>query len=339
MDTKKEPGSGRKTKLFQKTNLSPRAILALKALLLYVLFIHRGIFLYLPDKLPYLPFFTFLDNVPSFLFSFAIALLFLCILTVLLKKGNYQVLSLSSGIILLVLILSSKLVFSNSLTFVACLLVLTGLVKDSSFIFRIQISLLYLGAAINKAFDPDWWNGMYFDFFLRDVFDVTLYQSWISAGNMTVAKGLGITTIFSEFLLGIIVLIPKLTRLTIILGLFFHGTMLVITSGQLSVRFYYIMSAAFLFISNIPVKPIIFEHPSRFLKIFLKYLDFSDSLIIRNRDNNSFSIIIDDVKYSGRQAIRKLFLSSQFLLSFYFLSILLYMVAPFLVNKLISALF
>lgn len=333
MDIKKELGFGLKTKLFQNSELSPRVILSLKALLLYVLFIHRGIFLYLPGRLPYLPFLTFLDVLPSYFFSFAIALLFLCILAVLFKKGNYQILSLTSGIILLILIFSSKLVFSNSLTFVACLLVLIGLVREDAYIFRIQISLLYLGAAINKMFDPDWWNGHYFDFFLRDVFDVSFYQSGISSENLTVAKTLGIAAVFSEFIFGIIVLIPKLTRATIILGLIFHGAMLVVTSGQLSVRFLYIMSAAFLLISNINLNSMTVFHRSRILAGIWSYLDLSDSLESKIQQEKSFSVTVDGKTYLGNKAAIKLLLSSQFLLFLYFTAIIFYMIAPFLHHK------
>lgn len=335
----KKPGLGLKTTLFHKPKLPGKIIIALKALILFVIIIQLR-FLIMPlFGLPYLPFLDFLDALPPLFYTFITVILIFSSLLILFKKGNYLTLSLISGLIILFYILSSKPLFGNSTTFIACLLVLIGLFRGGSALFRIQISLLYLGAAINKMFAPDWWNGMYFDFFLRDVFDVSIYQSWISKENMLVAKGLGIATIFSEFLLGVIVLIPKLTRLTIVIGLIFHAGMLVITSGQLSVRFLYIMSAAFLLISNVKIKPISLEHRSMFLATFLKYLDLSDSITITKQGERSFTIIIDEVTYRGWEALRKLFLSSQFLLSFYFLSILLYMVAPILSNKLFSALF
>lgn len=212
----KKPGAGLKTMLFHKPELPGKIIIALKALILFVIIIQLR-FLIMPlFGLPYLPFLDSLDALPPLFYTFITVILIFSSLLILFKKGNYLTLSLISGLIILFYILSSKPLFGNSTTFIACLLVLIGLFRGGSALFRIQISLLYLGAAINKMFAPDWWNGMYFDFFLRDVFDVDLYQSWISKENMLIAKGLGITTIFSEFLLGVIVLIPKLTRLTIV---------------------------------------------------------------------------------------------------------------------------
>lgn len=335
----KKYGPGLKTRLFHKPELPGRIIVALKALILFVILIQLR-FLAAPlFNLPYLPFLHFLDVLPPLFYTFTSVILIFSCLLILLKIGNYLTLSLISGLIILFYILSSKPMFGNSTTFIACLLVLIGLYKNQSTLFRIQISLLYLGAAINKIFTPDWWNGMYFDFFLRDVLDVGVYQSWISAENMTVAKGLGITTIFTEFLLGIIVLIPKLTRLTILLGLIFHGGMLVITSGQLSVRFLYIMSAAFLLISNVEIKPIHLAYRSKLLFNFLYYLDLSDSLVLTESKERAFTITINEGKYTGWNALGKLISSSQFLLSFYFLFILSYMVAPILANKLILPLF
>lgn len=335
----KKPGAGLKTTLFNKPELPGKIVIALKALILFVVIIQLRFLVTPLSGLPYLPFLDILDALPPIFYSAITAILIFSSLLILLKMGNYLTLSLVSGLIILFFILSSKPLFGNSTTFIACLLILIGLYRGESALFRIQISLLYLGAAINKAFNPDWWNGMFFNFFLRDVFDVTLYQSWISTGNMSVAKGMGITTIFSEFLLGVIVLIPKLTWLTILLGLFFHGAMLVITSGQLSVRFLYIMSAAFLLISNVKIKPIYLEHRSKLLATFLEYLDLSDSLIVKSRNDGFLSVTIDDFKYTGRQAFEKLLLSPQFLLTFYFLSILFYMTAPILFNKLILPLF
>lgn len=322
MDTKKEYGFGPMTRLFQKTDLDPKFILALKALLIYILVIYRGIFLDPFDKFPFLPFVPFLDHIPSMFYTIAIAILFLSIISVLLKKGNYRILSLLSGFIILSLILSSKTFFSNSLTFVACLLILIGLYRDSTYIFRIQIALLYIGAAANKMVDPDWWNGYYFDFFLRDIFNVALYQSIIPDGNLLVAKGLGIATIFIESFLGIAVLIPRITRLTILIGLSFHFVMLAVTSGQLSVLFFFIMSAAFLLISDIKFKPIHIYHHSSFTLRLVSFFDLSESFIFKKRENQSFSVIINNHTYTRYKGMVRIICSPQSLASVFFIAIL-----------------
>lgn len=336
MEDLRKPGSGLKITLFNKPAIPGKIIVALKALILFVVIIQHRFIITSFSGLPFLPFLNFLDSLPPIFYTFTTTILILSCLSVLLKIGNYLNLSLLTGLIILFYIVSSKPLFGNSTTFLACLLILIGFYKGDSTLFRVQLSLLYLGAAVNKLFNPDWWNGMYFDFFLREVFNVTLYQSWISTDNLAVAKILGITTILSEFFLGFIVLIPKLTRLTILTGLIFHGGMLVFTSGELSVRFLYIMSAAFLLISNVKIKPIRIEQRSKFFSQLLRYFDLSDSLTVKNCKKNSFQVTINSNSYKGRQAYTKLFLSTQFMLSYYFLGIILYMISGMVHNKIIS---
>jgi hypothetical protein len=339
MVTEKKPGIGRKMKLFPGSELPPNIIISLKALLLYVLLIHPGIFLVSVSGLPFLPFLKFLDTVPFFVFSFAAGVLLLSIFLVFLRKGNYQLLSLVSGLIILVIILSSKNLFSNSLTYVACLLVLIGLYRGKTIIFRVQISLLYLGAAINKIFDPDWWTGLYFDYFFRDIFNVTLYTSYIPADDLSVATFFGVITIFIECLLGIIVLIPGLTRLTIILGFLFHGGMLLVTSGILSVRFFYIMSASYLMISGLNIKRVKIIHNSGFIARLLSFADFSDSVVHKKTIGRSLAVSIGNNTWKGYKALQKLLFSYQYFFSIFFVFLIYSMVNLNIFKRIISTVF
>ncbi len=326
MDTEKKPGFGRMMRFFQNTDLPPHIVISLKALLLYVLFIHPGLFIVSVTGLPFLPFLRFLDNVPFFVFSFAAGVLLISILLVFLRKGNYQLLSLLSGLIILLIIFSSKNQFSNSLTFVACLLVLIGFYRGKTTIFRVQISLLYLGAAVNKIFDPDWWNGKFFDYFFREIFNVSLYNSYVPADDLTVAASFGIAVILTECLLGIIVLKPGLTRLTIILGLMFHGGMLMITSGILSVRFFYIMSTAYLMISGLDIKTVHINHKSGVIARLLSYPDLSDSVIHARQNEKSLTVRIENSIWKGKKALQKILFSYQYLFFLFFVLLIAHMI-------------
>lgn len=339
MVTEKKPGFGRMMRLFQKTELPPHIILSLKALLLYVLFIHHGLFIVSISRLPFLPFLEFLDNIPFFVFSFAAGVLLLSILLIFLKKGNYQLLSLLSGLIILFMILSSKNLFSNSLTFVACLLVLIGFYRGKTTIFRMQISLLYLGAAINKIFDPDWWSGQFFDFFFREIFNVSPYISYVPAGDLTVAASFGIATIFIELLLGIIVLIPGLTRLTILLGILFHGGMLLVTSGTLSVRFFYIMSTAYLMISGLNIKAVHISHNSGIIARIFSFPDLSDSITHEKNNENSLAVMIENYTWKGKKALQKIMFSYQYILFIFFVLLITHMVNLTTYKRIIRTIF
>lgn len=339
MGTEKKPGFGRKMRLFLNTDLPPHIVISLKALLLYVLFIHPGIFIVSVSGLPFLPFLKIIDSVPFFVFSFAAGVLLISILLVFLRRGNYQLLSLLSGLIILLIIFSSKNLFSNSLTFVACLLVLIGFYRGKTTIFRIQISLLYLGAASNKIFDPDWWNGKYFDYFFRDIFNVSLYASYVPVDDLTVATYLGVATILTECLLGIVVLIPGLTRLTIILGLLFHGGMLLVTSGTLSVRFFYIMSTSYLLISGLNIKTVHIMRHSGIIARLLRFPDLSDSIVHSATNDNSLAVSIGNSTWKGIKALQKILFSYQYLFFCFFVLLIAHMVNLNIFKRIILSIF
>lgn len=331
MDTEKKPGYGRKIQRFLSRELPPHVIIAHKALLLYVLITYRWL-IYNPfDGFPFLPFIPVLDAIPSLAYTGLILILFGSIFASFLKVGNYRLLSLTCGSIILFLILSSKVFFSNSITFVACLLILIGLYRKKDYLFRIQIALLYIGASTNKMIDPDWWNGLYFDFFFREIFDVTLYQRWVPEHSLAVAKSFGIATIFVELSLGLAVLIPKITRPTIVIGMLFHASMLVITSGRLSNIFFYIMGAAFLLISRIHIQPINLSYKFKALPKLISYLDPSESIKVCNQSKDRFTIQTKKGIFRGAKAIQKLLFSKQLLTSLFFVLFILQMRTGFFV--------
>lgn len=331
MDTGTKPGYGRKIKQFLSRDLPPHLIIAHKALFLYVLVTYGGL-IYTPfDGFPFLPFIPLLDVIPSIVYTALILLLFVSIFSSFLKIVNYRLLSLVSGFIILFLILSSKNFFSNSLTFVSCLLILIGFYREKDYLFRIQIALLYIGASTNKMIDPDWWNGNYFDFFFREIFDVNLYQAWVPDNSLALSKSFGIATVFTELCLGIAVLIPKITRPTIVIGMLFHASMLVITSGRLSNIFFYIMGAAFLVISRVDMQSIYLTHKNNILPRIISYLDPSDSIIVNNQHTNRFTLQSGDQTLTGLKAFTKLLLSKQVLSSAFFILFMLQMRTGFFV--------
>lgn len=330
-------GYGRRIKLFLDNSLPPHLLLGFKALLLYILFSYKWL-LVSSESFPFLPFLAVLDVIPSFFYTALIFILFTAIFLSFLKIRSYRFFSLLSGSIVLFLILSSKLFFSNSLTLVACLLILIGLCRKNDYLFRIQIALLYIGASTNKMIDPDWWNGNYFDFFLRDIFDVNLYQTWIPKNSLTLAKWLGIATIFSEFILGMAVLIPKITRITITLGLIFHISMLAVTSGQLSIIFFYIMCAAFLLVSGVQFQSLTLSTRYKILLKGICYIDFSDSIVVKYSSKDTCTLFTDNEHFSGWKAIKKMLFSKQMVLSSFFILLMVYMQKSFISDHIIHPL-
>jgi len=319
--------------LTKKSGVPVSQIISIKAFLLYILLLKYGLVNPFSDYFPFLPFIPALDAIPRAIYSSLSVVLGVSIVTPLITKNYYQSMSLISGLIVLFFLMSSKLLFSNSLTFVACMLILSGLYFGTDYIFRIQIALLYFGAAINKFLTADWWNGLYMDHLLREVFQVSHYQHNFPADMIEVAIILGILVILIEFALGILVLVPKYTRMLIVFGLIFHGSMLVITSGRLSLHFMYIMSAAYVSISSLELTPVKLIGGNSVSKCILSRLDFSDTLFIRNEATDYFVIEKHGKIYQGKKAYLELVLTKQCALLTYFFLLLFTMVFPRLVGK------
>ncbi len=333
MDIKKEHGTGRKTKFITKSDLPVEAIVAVKALLLYVFFVHYGMVKPGAYDLPFLPFMGILNAIPSFVYQLASIALLAAVLVPFVVKDFYRESAFIAGIIILFFIFSSKPIFSNSLTFTACLLVLIGLYRGTSYLFRIQISILFLGAGLNKLFTSDWWNGRYIDHFMRDIYNVGLYHSYVPEEMLTIAVLIGISVIFTELLLALFVLIPRYTRLTIYLGLLFFGGMLLVTKGTLSLRFFYLMSVAFLLISSLQMNHITIIQRSGFFAVLIKFLDLSDAIKSVVKLRTGLTITTDHHTYTGKKALTKLLLSKQFIMSVYFLSLIFILIFPRLINR------
>lgn len=93
--------------------------------------------------------------------------------------------------------------YSNSRLFSGCLLLLTALQDGTTparFALRAQIFLLYLGATLSKVFEPDWWSGQYFEFWLREKLGILWYAHLAdSLPPMSLSIFMGVTTIVMEF--------------------------------------------------------------------------------------------------------------------------------------------
>ncbi len=200
---------------------------------------------------PYLPFIAALDLIPSWIFGMVTGGIFWVSSTCILINFRVRLFSFLLGTAVLALIFSSKPLYSSSLVFASCLLIINSLKSESNWLPRIQLSVVYFGAGINKWLDPDWWNGSFFYFFGTDVFHLPYFQemsSWCP-NQLMLSQILGIMTLFMELALGMMFLLLRSTTIPIITGLVFHGAILVWTSGQLSVLYFYLMGTAYLMVS------------------------------------------------------------------------------------------
>jgi len=215
-------------------------------LIFYSLFIKSSVILFIIRGVPFAPFLSIFGSSPSVPFSLAMTFVpFVVLLLIVFKKIKDAAFVTACWMFLVVL--SSKLLFSNSYLLVACILFIISIAPKREMAYRIQFSLLYSGAGISKLMDVDWRNGAYMSNFIEN----TLLQELLITSQFDwFATCLGIGVIIIELGVAVSILFSKFTRLALNTILLFHLLMLLVTRGQLSMHFMYIMSASvFLFSS------------------------------------------------------------------------------------------
>lgn len=194
---------------------------------------------------PFLPFIPGLETLSQWSYLFYLLDAIYWVSLVMVFSGyQFQRFSLILGLLVFFSILGSKTQFSNSFLFSGSLLFLIGLYRPGmEWIFRIQIALLYLGAGINKLLDPDWHSGQYFDFFFSEVYPNSLFQMLAtSIGGLILAKVFSWLTIFLELSFGIWALANRRLMVLFFCIQGFHLGMLLMTLGELSFLFYFLMA-------------------------------------------------------------------------------------------------
>jgi hypothetical protein len=204
----------------------------------------RGTKHILPPRFPFINGFQILSEFPS-LFLILDIIYWSCLILIVIGF-RYKNAAFTLGLIIFFQIGANSLLFSNSFLFAGCLLLLIGVYRQGNeWTFRWQICLLYAGAGLNKALEFDWWNGNYFKAFFEIYYPNPLI-SWVSdifpeASFYTL---LGVFTIFMEIGLAIWVIVNRRMVSFFIATQAFHLTMLIMTLGELSYIFYFLISIA-----------------------------------------------------------------------------------------------
>ncbi len=248
-------GRGLKTAFKQEKRLPRNVSIALYALLANLIFVRLGMLPIAWMDLPYLPFISWLDNIPSIVISIPLTGVLIFSPLAILVQYRPRLFSLLIGLSILFIVLSSRPLYSTNLLFQACLFLLIGLYRGDDRPFRWQLVILYVAAGLNKALLADWWNGKYMANFavefgsdLNLLLKLTLENEWL-------AKLLGWATIFTELIVLPALLLRRRTiKLAIVIGGLLHIGMLVLTFGKLSILYLYLVSAAYLLLYRLPKK-------------------------------------------------------------------------------------
>ncbi len=248
-------GASRRLRAWSTTPVPSLVLMAAKLLVLYA-WIAGGIPC-LPDA--YLPFLTVLDRLPEGIWTRSFwGTLFVAASLALWLDRAVRPASFACGACILLSVLASRPLYSNSTLSVGLLLVLVSLQsrEQGAWMFRTQLGLIYLGAGLNKLLEPDWRSGRFFGFWTREVLErdgITSLAEQFPGDALFVA--LGAYTILAELTLGLLFVVPRWNRVGVWVGLALHGSMLVFTGGELSWVFLYAMSCAYLCILREPPEP------------------------------------------------------------------------------------
>lgn len=323
--------------------MQPNMLLMCKMLLLLLLI--NGFYSKIND--PYIPFLRFLDEFNNFpgLFKLILRAGFIVSGLTLLFNFKPKLSSLVLGIIIITTLLASKPLFRNHIFIVGCVLFLTGLSSNKGipWLIILQISLVYIGAALNKALQIDWWTGQFMHNWLAIAIENPIYI-YISnlLPELWFAKILSWLSILVELTIGVTVLTKKWRMVGVWVMIIFHFAMVtfVVTRFGHFVQDLYIILISFLVWPQ--NKIIVKFQKNKFEKLakIIKFLDW-DNLYYWTKEtikeNNWLEINNNKLKKTNFDAFKALLIYSNgfyiLLLAFDFIiTYLMHLVNPIIVK-------
>ena len=165
--------------------------------------------------------------------------------------------SLVIGATMLLAVVSSKAYYGNNKTFCGLMFFLAGLYKPGGPNFiKWQLAITYFGAGLNKAVDPDWHSGVFFQNWAVN----RLRQPWYIALDarlppMLLAKFMCWSTIVTELATVPCLLLPSMQYWAVLANIFFQSSLLLFTGTTFTLFFYSMTAASFAFF-NWPTEPV-----------------------------------------------------------------------------------
>lgn len=237
-----------------EADLPPNLVLMAKLIVLAML-LQR----HLPLSSHFLPFLPFFDQMGSpAVFHRALVLVFLIAAAALFLNWRIRTAAIVLGLTILVSILASRPTFSNNLAYCGALLFLIGLQAPDREprLLRLQVVLLYFGAGLNKALDPDWRSGQFFEYWFGYVHSHAWYlhiARYMPA--LLVSKLMSWASFTTELGLSVMLLFRRLYPPAIWVGLAFHTLLLVLTNATFGM-YYFAACASYLAFVTWPREPL-----------------------------------------------------------------------------------
>lgn len=262
----------------QSSNMLPNLLLTNK--LLFLLLVFNGFYALIND--PFLPFISILDefNYSPNLFKNSMRACFIIFGFMLLFNFKTRVSSITLGLVVILTLLSSKVLFRNHIFIVGCIFLLSGLSnsKGLPWLIIIQMSILYIGTSVNKIFEMDWWNGKFMDNWLGIAIENPIYMNVSNIfPELLLAKVLSWSVIFVELIIGILFLSNKWRSLGIWLIIVFHVSMFTLIHEKFGHFLQDLLLVLLVFLQWPKEKISVRYKSSLILSKFLKGLDWSNN--------------------------------------------------------------
>jgi predicted DCC family thiol-disulfide oxidoreductase YuxK len=208
----------------------------------------------------FLPFLRFFDRMgPPAVYHWTLVAVFMVAATALFFNRSVRVCCLVLGFTVLISLLSSRTYFQNGRTFCACIFLLAAMCQrgEKPWPIRLQVILVYFGAALNKLLEPDWRSGQFFAFWFGQIHQPGLWAHMTTFfPAMPLAKFMCWAAISTELVLFVGFLIPRFYGWTIWLGVAYHTALLVLMNSTFGV-FYFAMPMAYVAFVDWPEPPVL----------------------------------------------------------------------------------
>jgi hypothetical protein len=299
---------------FEGTKLHPNVLLMCK-LLVILMTAHHMFFKISDPFIPFIPALDWFNEYPN-VFKFSLRTIYALGVFALLFNIKVRTAAVLTGLTVILSILASRPLFFNHTFICGCALFLAGLTNDKEppYLLIFQLSLVYLGASINKFLEPDWWSGAFMDTWLGTAREnpVYLYVSEFFP-ELVLAKLLSYIAMFTEFAIAILILFKRTRSLTLWFIIIFHTSLFTLTAFRFG---HFIESLAIILLAflSIPKEQLLISykaHSLHKLKQFFAFLDRDNKQVwspLDSKNSHWLSLKTKDKTLYNHDALKDLFL-------------------------------
>lgn len=300
---------------WRNTGADMRWNVLLSCKLLILVLVLNGFFGKIQDPyLPHLSFFDVFNQIPG-VFETTLKFLFVISSVLLLFNYNTRLMARTLGVVIILSLITVKPNFRNHILICGCAFFLASLHKkeETPYLLFFQLALVYLGAALNKMLQIDWWNGIYMHNWMSNVLDNPAYLSMYKVvGNLSFAKGLSWFSMILEVIIGLFLILKKKRSYAIFMILFFHLLLFTVTKERFG---HFLDSILVILIAFSGLNPTenrwrLNSKNTALGMISKKLLDWDGQWVIQKNHSYIISAENDKINVRGFNTFRVLLLSS-----------------------------